>query len=204
MPLDARALTVVAATGLEARAARRALPQTVRVLRAGIGATDLPAGPLAGAVISCGLAGGVRRDLPTGTVLVPREIEHPDGSRRICDAALVAALVAGAAALRSDAVTGILATSRTLVHGSERAPYAARGVVAVDMESALIDAERIAAVRVVLDTPERELSAAWLHPLRVLIEPQAWPELPWLMREGPRCARLAAAVIAQALRPGAS
>jgi hypothetical protein len=50
----------------------------------------------------------------------------------------------------------------------------------------------------VLDTPERELDSAWTRPLTVLWRPAAWPQLPWLLVEAPRCARLAADVLAEA------
>jgi hypothetical protein len=193
------ALTVAVATALELREARRALPAGIRVVRVGVGGA-LESGPLGdGPVISCGLAGGVRAGVPTGTVVVATEIEHPDGSRRPCDPALTAALAAGARKLGLVPLEAPLATSTRLVTGAARAAYAARGIAAVDMETALLRAERIAAVRVVLDTPERELSEAWLSPLRALLTPSAWAQLPFLAREGPRCARLAAAVIAAAM-----
>ena len=87
------------------------------------------------------------------------------------------------------------------MRGAERTRYGDLGFAGVDMETALIDAPKIAAVRVILDTPTRELSEAWLSPLRVLVTPSAWSELPWLMREAPRLSRLAARVIASALPP---
>jgi hypothetical protein len=194
-------LTVVAATGLEARAVRRALPG-VRVVRAGVGLSRL-AGRGAvgggGAVVACGLAGSLRADLGTGTVLVPDRLHGPDGSQRACDRALVAALVAGARRLGLEPERGPLVTTPALVVGPAREAWAARGCVAVDMESGLLEAERVAVVRVVLDTPGRELSTAWLRPAAALLRPAAWRELPWLAREGPRCARLAAAVLAAGL-----
>ncbi|HKF77579.1 MAG TPA: hypothetical protein VKF59_15675, partial [Candidatus Dormibacteraeota bacterium] len=68
-----------------------------------------------------------------------------------------------------------------------------------DMETGLVEGVPVATVRVVLDTPDRELSPAWARPWTALWQPRAWTELPWLAREGPRCARLAAAVLAAAL-----
>jgi hypothetical protein len=67
------------------------------------------------------------------------------------------------------------------------------------METGFVKARRVASVRVVLDTPERELSDAWLKPWSVLIRPDAWGQALWVAREAPRCARLAAAVLADAL-----
>ena len=87
--------------------------------------------------------------------------------------------------------------------GAERRRWAVRGAVAADMETGLLDAARLATVRVVLDTPDRELGAAWLRPATALLPPAAWRQLPWLAREAPRCARLAAAVLAEMVRPAA-
>jgi hypothetical protein len=77
---------------------------------------------------------------------------------------------------------------------------AERGCAAVDMETGRISAPRLAAVRVVLDTPEREISAVWDRPLRAALRPGVWREAMWLWREAPRCARRAAAVVAAGLR----
>jgi hypothetical protein len=197
--LDRTTLTIVTATRLEARAVCRELG-AITIVRAGIGLSRAPDLRFDGAAISCGLAGGTRPDLPTGTVLVPTEVAGPDGKRRPCDPSLVAALCDGARRLGLTAVTAPLRTSRTIVRGEERQRCAALGFAGVDMETAFIDAARLAAVRVILDTPQHELSEAWLSPLRALLTPSAWGELPWLAREGPRCARIAARVLAGALQ----
>jgi len=123
---------------------------------------------------------------------------RPDGSESRCDPALVDALVTGARRLGVDPVQEPMLTSERLITGAERAVWAARGCVAADMETGLLEVERLAAVRVVLDTPERELSGAWQSPARAIWQPRAWADLPWLLREGPRCARLAAEVLALA------
>lgn len=195
-------VTVLSATGLEAGAVHRALP-AARVVRSGVGLSRLAGLPdaatgLGDAVLSCGLAGSLRADLPTGTVLVPARVLTPDGAVRVCDPALVAALAAAARRLGLRPEQGPLATVRELAVGAGRRPLADLGCVAVDMETGLVHAERIAAVRVVLDTPERELSGAWRRPATALLQPAAWRELPWLARHGPRCARLAARVLAAA------
>ncbi|MGA8841617.1 MAG: hypothetical protein WB491_14110, partial [Candidatus Aquilonibacter sp.] len=78
--------------------------------------------------------------------------------------------------------------------------WAARGFAGVDMESARILVESIAVVRVILDTPQNELSSAWLHPARAILNPRNWREAMWLSREAPKCADLAGRLIAAALR----
>lgn len=196
--LDPRDLTVVAATRLEARVARRELP-AVRVLRAGVALAQLPPGKLEGIAISCGLAGGLDPALRTGTVLIPDEVRRPNGTRIVCDPATVAALREGARRLGIVPVSAPLMTSETLVRGDERGEWGLRGYGGADMESGSIVADRLAVVRVVLDTPEHELSEAWLRPLRALLTPSAWRELPWLARTAPGCARLAARVVRSAL-----
>ena len=194
--------TIVTAVPLETRAVRRALPGA-RVVEVGVGLSRLRS-PLVGPIVTCGLAGALRADLDTGAVVVPDRVRGPDGTERPCDAELVARLAAGARRLGLEPVAGTLLTSATLVVGAERRRWAERGCVAADMETGLLAADRLAAVRVVLDTPERELSGAWQRPWRALLHPGAWRELPWLARESPRCARLAAAVLAAALRPDAA
>lgn len=148
--------------------------------------------------ISCGLAGGLRAGLPTGTVLVPLRVRRPDGSELQCDPAAVDALAAAASRLGYTVVHDPVVTSETLVHGAERARWAAQGYAGVDMETGLIAAPRIACVRVVLDTPQKEISPAWLQPARAMLQPRAWLDLPFLMREGPRCSQIAAKIAAQA------
>jgi hypothetical protein len=198
---------VVAATALEARAVRRAAPRA-RVVRSGVALSRLPRDGrrLAGAVITCGVAGSVRADVPTGTVLVPRRVLRPDGGVLECDPALVEALAAAARRLGHEPALGPMVTMATLVVGAERRAWAARGCVGADMETGLLTDGPVASVRVVLDTPERELHPAWRRPVTVLWHPPAWAQLPWLMVEAPRCARLAAEVLAAALsaRPSAA
>ena len=191
-------ITVVTATGVETSAARKALPADVRVVQAGIALAGSDA-RIEGIAISCGLAGGLRDDLPTGTVLVPRSVRRPDGTLLQCDEELSLALRRAAEALGYVPVDAPLVTSASLVHGAERAHWAAQGFAAVDMETGLISADAVACVRVVLDTPQREISPAWERPASVLFQPRAWRDLPFLAREGPRCASIAARIIAAAL-----
>jgi 4-hydroxy-3-methylbut-2-enyl diphosphate reductase len=193
-------LIVVAPTGLEARAARRAMPG-VRVLRTGVSLSLLPHGAasLAGTLVTCGVAGALVPGVPTGAVLVPLRVLRPDGRLLECDPGLVSALAAAARRLGHEPDLGTMATTRDLAVGAGRAALAARGCVGADMETGLLAAERVASIRVVLDTPERELHPSWGRPLTVLWHPAAWPQLPWLAAEGPRCARLAAEILAEAL-----
>lgn len=191
-------LTVVTATALEAGAVRRAAP-AVRVVEAGIGLSRIRPGELGDLVVSCGLAGGLRTDLPTGSVVIPATIMTPTGDTITCDPELAAALARAAQHMATTVERGPLVTSATLVTGTARQEWARRGYVAADMETGYIKARRLAAVRVILDTPQRELADAWLQPASALVRPWLWPQALWLWRNGPRCARLAAEVLAAAL-----
>ncbi len=183
---------VVAATALEARAARRELPGWP-VVEAGVAMAN--GHPDDERLIFCGLAGGLHAHLPTGTVVIPREVARLDGSILRCDEALTEALIAGARALGHIPVTDALLTAAALVVGAERAHFSGRGFAAADMETGLAIAPHVAAVRVILDTPHAELSPDWLTPARALRKPRNWPQALWLARHATRCARLAARVV---------
>jgi hypothetical protein len=200
---DARLLTVAAATGLEARAVRRAAPQ-LRVVETGVCLARVDGAALGDIVVSCGIAGALRAGLPTGSVVVPDRVLRPDGETLECDAALVSSLDAAARRLGLVPSHGALVTTTTLLSGAERTQWAQRGYESVDMETGLIHAKRVACVRVVLDTPEHELSDAWLRPWTILLRPDAWSQVGWVAREAPRCARLAAVVLAEAFGNGRS
>jgi hypothetical protein len=197
--IDRRYVAVVTATALEAKAARRALPR-IPVYEGGVAMAKMRGDGFGGSamVISCGLAGGLHDRHPSGTVLVPRQVRRPDGTLLTCDPELVAALTSAARGLGYEPVHDTLLTFPTIVRGGERTVWSRAGYAGVDMETGLIDAPRIAAVRVILDTPRRELSADWLHPGRALLNPRNWPEAIWLAREAPRYARRAAEVVAAA------
>lgn len=190
-------ITIVTATGLEARAAWKAVGARVRVVQAGIGLSKQRS--FEGDAISCGVAGGLRAGIRTGTVLIPKSVLRPDGTALECDPELRESLLRAAHALNYDPEEAPLLTSATLVHGKDRAAFAARGYAGVDMETGLISADRIACVRVVLDTPEREISPAWQNPASVIFHPFAWGNLPFLAREGPRCASIAASIVAMSI-----
>ena len=115
-----------------------------------------------------------------------------------CDRALVMQLIVAARKMGEDPVVAPLVTCETMARGAERGRWAGLGYAAADMESGLIDAPRLAVVRVILDTPSRELSAAWLTPERAMLNPLLWPEAFWLARNAPRCARISAAIFARA------
>ncbi|MBV9028182.1 MAG: hypothetical protein JO311_06155 [Candidatus Eremiobacteraeota bacterium] len=172
-----------------------------RIVTAGIALTQMRDG-LGECVISCGVAGGLRGDLSTGTVLVPREIGRSDGTRLRCDDRLVECLASGARRVGVEPVHDPMLTADTIVAGEQRARWAELGFAAVDMETGRIVAPRIAAVRVVLDTPERELSKDWERPALALMKPWNWPQAFWLARATPRAADLAARVVAQGIGPG--
>jgi hypothetical protein len=116
-----------------------------------------------------------------------------------CDPELTDALLQAAHALGIPVCESPLLTAATLVVGVRRALWAQRGYAAVDMETALLGARRVAAVRVILDTPQNELSPAWSDPARALLDPRNWPQAFWLARKAPACSRIAARIIARAI-----
>jgi len=189
----APSVTLIAATSLECKALRRELPEA-RIVQVGIALANLKV-PLGETVVSCGLAGGLRMDLPTGTLLIPRQVCRPNGSVMPCDDELVEALTQGARSLGIEPVFDPLLTADSIVNGAARETWASQGYAGVDMETGRIAASRVAAVRVVLDTPARELSAEWRTPLWAMLKPSNWPQAVWLAREAPRAARLAALVL---------
>jgi adenosylhomocysteine nucleosidase len=189
-------VTFIAATGLEYGALRRALPST-RVVRTGIALADVRC-DLGEVVVSCGVAGGLRPDLPTGTLLIPRSVRRPDGSILTCDPQLVEIFALSARRIGIEPVFDPMLTADVIVRGAARAQWAAQGYAGVDMETGRIVAPRVAAVRVVLDTPAREISSDWQAPVRAIIKPWNWPQALWLAREAPRGAALAARVAAAA------
>jgi len=196
MLFDRRRASIVVATATEALAVRRKMPG-VRIYETGVGLAKY-AGPFGEIVVSCGLAGGLRRELPSGTVLVPREVRRPDGRTLQCDAGLAERLAEAARRLGYEPVLDPMLTAPAIVNGKQREAWANAGYAGVDMETGLLEAPRIAAVRVVLDTPQRELSAEWVEPLRALRNPRNWMQALWLARDAPRFARRAAQVVALA------
>lgn len=189
-------VTLAAATGIEAAPLRRLL-RNARVVETGI-ALSKAHFALGSTVVSCGLAGGLRDDLATGTVLIPREVRRPDGSALQCDTVLVELFAQSCRRLGIEPIFAPLLTAAEIVRGGARARWAAQGYAGVDMETGRIDASRIAAVRVVLDTPQREISGDWQRPLLAILKPWNWPQAFWLAREAPRAAALVASIVAGA------
>ena len=194
--MDPPKVTFVAATALECKALRRELPGA-HIIQTGI-ALEQTRDVLGPTVVSCGLAGGLRADLPAGTLLIPREVRRPSGETLCCDEELVELLTSRARALGVEPIFDPLVTSSEIVNGSARTQWAGRGYAGVDMETGLLDAPRVAAVRVVLDTPQREISAEWRRPLIAILKPWNWSQALWMAREAPKSAALAARVAAAA------
>jgi hypothetical protein len=136
--------------------------------------------------------------VPTGSIVIADRVRRPNGDEFACDRALLMQLTVAARRLGREPIVAPVVTTTTIVHGAERARWARDGYVAADMESGLIVAPRIAVVRVVLDTPKRELSPAWLSPARAILNPLLWPQALWLARNAPQCAKIAASVFAHA------
>ena len=154
-------LTIVTALRLEQRAVRRAGVADAALLRCGLSARRLPAGPgaapLTGPVAVTGVCGAVGEGgLAPGDVVVATELrnEATGSATPVPSAPLLAAT------LRRRGLTvhlGPLVTARRPVLASRRRAELARsGAIAVDMESAIVAARTagpVAAVRVVVDTP---------------------------------------------------
>jgi 4-hydroxy-3-methylbut-2-enyl diphosphate reductase len=167
----------------------------VRVVQVGIGGR--PATALGGIVISAGLCGGLLPSQAPGTVVIPSQVADERGVIHRCDPGVVAALTHAAQYLRYPVVYGSMISTSVLVTGSERARWASRGHVAVDMESAAVaeSAARFGVLRVILDTPAHELSDAWASPARAIRQPANWGEAVWLGVNAPRYALRVGAVL---------
>ena len=127
-----------------------------RASKAGADGTHAPH-----AVAIAGIAGGLDIDLPPGTLVVADKVIDETG--RVAALLPSAPLIAAELNARGQlAVTGTVASARAVVEGArDRATLAALGAVAVDTESAWLVAAPwgvpTAVVRVIVDTPEREL-----------------------------------------------
>jgi nucleoside phosphorylase len=145
--MDADGVTLACATTAELRAARRARARSALV---GLGASSgVPAGPL----VSFGLAGALRDDLPVGTVLDAIRVVDADG-----------AVLWEGDGLRvpGGRPATILAAERVVDSAEERRQARERSRAdAVDLESGpLARTGRLQGIlRVVSDTPERPLGA---------------------------------------------
>jgi adenosylhomocysteine nucleosidase len=152
---------------------------------------------MTGIVISAGLCGGLLPEQEPGTVVIPTKVVDERGVTHDCDPAVVAALEKAARYLRLPVESGSLISTSGMVTGSARQTWAGRGHVAVDMESAgaAETAQRFAVLRVILDTPSRELSAAWAEPARAIRQPSNWSEAIWLGINAPRYSLRVGAVL---------
>jgi 4-hydroxy-3-methylbut-2-en-1-yl diphosphate reductase len=160
----ARDLLVLAPLSIE-RLAVRAARRPVDVVRTGMGPRRseqalprLTAAP-ARALAVVGFCGALDGTLSPGELVVASELRDPEGGVIACPGAeaLVDELVR--AGLR--ARVGTIASARRLVVGDARGRLAAAGAIAVDMESAWLAPAAVgrpfAVVRVVVDTPDREV-----------------------------------------------
>ncbi len=168
-------LLVVCALGVERFALRGAERSgsagPVALLRTGMGPDNARravagalrgSGPRAGsAVLVTGFCAGVGPATAPGDVVVDSRSDDAEALAAAVDRRVAAA---GRAGRRPAVHTGRIAGADHVVRGAERAALAAAGAVAVDMESdavreaALAAGPRpVAAVRVVVDTPEYEL-----------------------------------------------
>ena len=196
-------MVVLAATGLEWRAARRALAGSgIDVIRCGVALRRWePPAPPQPALITCGLAGGLSPDLAPGTVVVAESVAFEDGEFVARDPRWVDALVAGTRACGREPVVGPMLTSRRLVVGEALRAWAAKGFVAAEMETALLApaGAPLGSLRVVLDAPSREVSARWSRPALAPLDPRRWGETVWLAARAPGYARMAARCVAAGL-----
>lgn len=191
-------IAVFAATSLERRAAARHIANA-QIVECGVALSKIHGVPPVDVAISFGLCGGLRDGVATGTLVIPYAVYSTNGEIKTCDEAWTQRLRAAARALGYPLVDAPLLTSSTLVTGTRRARWANDGLAAVDMETMQLPVQRVAAVRVILDTPQHELSPEWIKPERALLNPRNWPQAIWLARNAPRCADLAARVVAKAL-----
>lgn len=189
-------MVVVAATWLEADAARRALHGTgVEVVRVGVGGAPLWVADGQGPVVVVGLCGALV-PLPPGMVAVPDEVGEPDGSLMRCDVKLVAGLRAAVAARGWPLARGRQLTAPTILRGAGRARWAAQGFETVDMEAAAaLRHSPGAVVRVVIDAPDAELPGA-----RDLLDPRHWPAAARVAFRAPGYARRAALPVSDLVR----
>jgi 4-hydroxy-3-methylbut-2-en-1-yl diphosphate reductase len=205
-------LVVLAPLSIEARAIRSALPGAL-VVQTGMGrsrSTRATAGELpgrtrrlmegAGAVAVAGFCGALDPSLRPGDVVVATEVRGPDGMTPCPSAGVLGAALAG---MGIAARLGPVVSADHVVSGGEREQLRAQtGGIAVDMESAWLAPAAgdrpLAVLRVVVDTPRRELKGnplatarGGLRAYRVLAK-AAQALASWAEAAGPRTVLLAA------------
>jgi len=150
-------LVVLAPLRTEALAARSALPG-VKVKRTGMGRSVADLAD-ADAVGIAGLCGAVAPELRAGDVVLPTELRRDGHAPIACPGSALLAEPLRRLRLRTHA--GPIQTTPTVLGPAEREELRATGVVAVDMESALLAAavgdRPLAVLRVVVDPAERRL-----------------------------------------------
>ena len=150
-------LLVLAPLRTEALAVRSALPG-VKVKRTGIGRACTELGD-ADAVVIAGVCGAVSPELRTGDVVLATELRSEGLPAIVCPGS--ALLAEPLRRLRLRTHVGPVQTSPRILGPAERDALRATGVVAVDMESALlaraVGDRPLAVLRVVVDTAERRL-----------------------------------------------
>lgn len=187
---------ILAPTFLEYWAVRSMLPNT-HASWAGVRLTRWKGVHQGSVVVVCGLAGALVPGLSPGTVLIPERVGLADGSFMHCDPTFVQALVRAAHTLHFRLDSRPLLTAQTLIVGNDRHAWFQRGFVAADMETGLLARQglRVATIRVVLDSPEQNISPDWLRPTMALLQPSLWRELFWLSLMAPRYALRAAHIL---------
>ncbi|MBQ0985847.1 1-hydroxy-2-methyl-2-butenyl 4-diphosphate reductase [Streptomyces sp. F63] len=184
MPADggSRALLIACALGIERLALRggdrNGAPGALTVLRTGMGPRSAERAVLRGlsrggphtagtAVLATGFCAALAPGMRPGDLVVAAETRDGDGSVPCTGTAVLAAALARHTRARPGTAvrTGPLAGTDHLVRGAERTRLHASGAIAADMESAAVlrtalaaGPRPVAAVRVVVDTPERELA----------------------------------------------
>ena len=179
---------------VEAAALRRIGPGAI-VLRTGVGparaaAAAVKASRLTGAAVAVGgFCGALTDDLRAGDIVVASEVRglHGQGVRCSTEPLVTALRERGLQRV----FVGPVVSVAHVVRGAERAILAAGGALAVDMESAWLApaaaGRPFAVLRVVLDTPAREVT----RPLATLVAGvTAWRAL---RRAGPALGAWAAA-----------
>ncbi|MGH2448499.1 MAG: hypothetical protein ACRDFS_07850, partial [Chloroflexota bacterium] len=95
---------------------------------------------------------------------------------------------------------GSMLTASHVITGADRRLWAERGFFGVDMETGLLSrpGNDVAALRVILDTPVRQISSRWDKP-SAWLHPRTWADGASFALDAPRFADRAARLVAVAL-----
>jgi 4-hydroxy-3-methylbut-2-enyl diphosphate reductase len=144
----------------------------IRVVTVGVGPgsarrASARLGTAPGPVLVAGVAGALAPGLRPGDIVLASELRDPAGAALPCADPAILAGILRAAGLRVH--VGPLVSSPKVVAGAARTALAQTGALAVDMESVWLahaaGSRPLSVLRVVLDTPERELG----NPLQTLV-----------------------------------